>query len=940
MARPLAAAAAEQSGARKRRRRTAPEDEGRAEHGASASDAPEAALDAPIEDGPDAVAVADAAAEWRRDDALSVAPRFQRNSNGYVPGSIVRVACENFVTYDAVEFCPGPYLNMIIGPNGTGKSTVVCAIALGLGWKPEILGRAKDVASFVKLGHESGWVEIELQGFPGQENVVIRRVMFRESSSSDWVLNGRAASAKEINDAVVQFHIDIGNLCTFLPQDKVADFARMSPPRLLQETQRISGHPQLIEWHMQLIELGHTLGRLQTRLDQDRHEHDHLEQRNTVLERDVRRYEERQDLEKREALLQLHVLFAKYREAKERYDAARADREEAKGKLRSQMREVEPVERELRSTEEQSSALREDARRCRERTQQQLLQAKRAAQEKEKLDGDIMALNDQEKHVESTESERRARIAQLRERIASLEEQVADEPVEEDTAKLELRLRSLRTEERSAAADLQDLDTQRVDLSRASNRLLNQMNEARASLSQMDSVRHQRLQILERGDKDSFLAIQWLRKNRNIFQKKVYDPVLIELGISRPEAARAIESCINWPTQRTFVCQCRADYDLFTRELIDRRGWRLNVVEMEGTKALDAYQSPLPLEQVQRLGFSDYAINCIEAPEDILRFLCSSSSLHNIPVAFRGNVDPEAVERARVLRRYIIGDTIFTITYSNYGRRLPQTMSRELKPARNFARSGNLEEKRRAEELVLNLQGELDQTQSQIRDLDQQEQSLRQMRADLVRRRDALMGELHLAKRARNEWEKTRVSLQTERTRLSQEENRPSAAAQRQRLFERRKAKALELAAVAHRLRETLQNLMENRREQDVAVLKELHVDSRIERIKEQLREKNNLVREAQQELETVLEAFSNAKEEALACKDRANALLNESEPSIVEIFQEQHAAHEQESADQLEMQLVRTQAALDVPWGVGANIVETFRERKAKVCDRISRWD
>ena len=392
MARPLAAAAAEQSGARKRRRRTAPEDEGRAEHGAAACDAPDAALDAPIEDGLDAVAAADAAAEWSRDDALSVAPRFQRNSNGYVPGSIVRVACENFVTYDAVEFCPGPYLNMIIGPNGTGKSTVVCAIALGLGWKPAILGRAKDVASFVKLGHESGWVEIELQGFPGQENVVIRRVMFRESSSSDWVLNGRAASAKEINDAVVQFHIDIGNLCTFLPQDKVADFARMSPPRLLQETQRISGHPQLIEWHMQLIELGHTLGRLQMRLDQDRHEHDHLEQRNTVLERDVRRYEERQDLEKRAALLQLHVLFAKYREAKERYDAARADREEAKGKLRSQMREVEPVERELRSTEEQSSALREDARRCRERTQQLLLQAKRAAQEKEKLDGDIMSL--------------------------------------------------------------------------------------------------------------------------------------------------------------------------------------------------------------------------------------------------------------------------------------------------------------------------------------------------------------------------------------------------------------------------------------------------------------------------------------------------------------------------------------------------------------------
>ena len=53
------------------------------------------------------------------------------------PGSIVSVRLENFVTYTAVEFLPGPSLNMIIGPNGTGKSTLVCAICLGLGWSPQ-----------------------------------------------------------------------------------------------------------------------------------------------------------------------------------------------------------------------------------------------------------------------------------------------------------------------------------------------------------------------------------------------------------------------------------------------------------------------------------------------------------------------------------------------------------------------------------------------------------------------------------------------------------------------------------------------------------------------------------------------------------------------------------------------------------------------------------
>lgn len=38
----------------------------------------------------------------------------------------------DFLTYDDAEFRPGPYLNMVLGPNGTGKSSIACAICLGL----------------------------------------------------------------------------------------------------------------------------------------------------------------------------------------------------------------------------------------------------------------------------------------------------------------------------------------------------------------------------------------------------------------------------------------------------------------------------------------------------------------------------------------------------------------------------------------------------------------------------------------------------------------------------------------------------------------------------------------------------------------------------------------------------------------------------------------
>jgi hypothetical protein len=80
-----------------------------------------------------------------REDSMAPAPRQPLkaragfDSNGYKPGAILRIKVINFVTYNSAEFFPGPKLNMVIGPNGTGKSTLVCAICLGLGWGPQVI---------------------------------------------------------------------------------------------------------------------------------------------------------------------------------------------------------------------------------------------------------------------------------------------------------------------------------------------------------------------------------------------------------------------------------------------------------------------------------------------------------------------------------------------------------------------------------------------------------------------------------------------------------------------------------------------------------------------------------------------------------------------------------------------------------------------------------
>lgn len=53
-------------------------------------------------------------------------------------------------------------MNVIVGPNGTGKSTILCAICLALGGKPSIIGRANAIADYIKRGCDKSRIEVEL----------------------------------------------------------------------------------------------------------------------------------------------------------------------------------------------------------------------------------------------------------------------------------------------------------------------------------------------------------------------------------------------------------------------------------------------------------------------------------------------------------------------------------------------------------------------------------------------------------------------------------------------------------------------------------------------------------------------------------------------------------------------------------------------------------
>uniref|UniRef100_A0A8D8TF68 Structural maintenance of chromosomes protein 5 n=2 Tax=Cacopsylla melanoneura TaxID=428564 RepID=A0A8D8TF68_9HEMI len=169
-----------------------------------------------------------------------------------VTGTIVRIKCRNFLTYDSMEVYPGDKLNVIIGPNGTGKSTLACAIVLGLGGKPTVIGRAKQLSAFVKYGESKASVEIELFN-PDAVNYIIKRVLYSQvfdnKNESKWNVNGRQTTEQQVKSLVAKLNIQIDNLCQFLPQDRVQDFAKMNKQQLFYNTLKSIGKILILSIH-------------------------------------------------------------------------------------------------------------------------------------------------------------------------------------------------------------------------------------------------------------------------------------------------------------------------------------------------------------------------------------------------------------------------------------------------------------------------------------------------------------------------------------------------------------------------------------------------------------------------------------------------------------------------------------------------------------------
>ncbi|KAK7878539.1 hypothetical protein WMY93_030375 [Mugilogobius chulae] len=268
----------------------------------------------------------------------------------FVEGSIVRITMKNFLTYDFSVVYPGPNLNMIVGANGTGKSSIVCAICLGLAGKTTVLGRGDKVGLYVKRGCPKGSVEIEL--FKSSGNIVINREIHVENNQSLWMINGKHCNQKAVEEEVKSLRIQVSNLCQFLPQEKVGEFAKMSKIELLEATEKSVGPPEMYTYHCELKNFRNKRKRTGEWCKRKSQFSGKVKQRNERNKHDVNRYyEKKRHLDVIE-LLEKKRPWVEYETARADLDVLKREREEAKRQLNTLKQTHAPMKNRIQQIED------------------------------------------------------------------------------------------------------------------------------------------------------------------------------------------------------------------------------------------------------------------------------------------------------------------------------------------------------------------------------------------------------------------------------------------------------------------------------------------------------------------------------------------------------------------------------------------------------------
>ncbi|XP_055128280.1 structural maintenance of chromosomes protein 5 isoform X3 [Symphalangus syndactylus] len=646
----------------------------------------------------------------RKNSALQL-PVLQ-SSGPFVEGSIVRISMENFLTYDICEVSPGPHLNMIVGANGTGKSSIVCAICLGLAGKPAFMGRADKVGFFVKRGCSRGMVEIEL--FKASGNLVITREIDVAKNQSFWFINKKSTTQKVVEEQVAALNIQVGNLCQFLPQDKVGEFAKLSKIELLEATEKSIGPPEMHRYHCKLKNFREKEKQLETSCKEKTEYLQKMVQRNERYKQDVERFYERKRHLDLIEMLEAKRPWVEYENVRQEYEEVKLVRDRVKEEVRKLKEGQIPITRRIEEMENERHNLEAQIKEKIEELQQALI-----VKQNEELD-------------------RQRRIDNTRKMIEDLQNELK---TTENCENLQPQIDAIANDLRRIQDEKALCEGEIIDKRRERETLEKEKKSVDDHIVRFDSLMNQKEDKLRQRFRDTYDAVLWLRNNRDKFKQRVCEPIMLTINMKDNKNAKYIENHIPSNDLRAFVFESQEDMEVFLKEVRDNKKLRVNAVIAPKSSYADKAPSR-SLNELKQYGFFSYLRELFDAPDPVMSYLCCQYHIHEVPVGTEKTREriERVIEETR-LKQIYTAEEKYVVKTSFYSNKVISSNT-SLKVAQFLTVTVDLEQRRHLEEQLKEIHRKLQAVDSGLtalretsKHLEHKDNELRQKKKELLERK-------------------------------------------------------------------------------------------------------------------------------------------------------------------------------------------------------------
>jgi len=316
----------------------------------------------------------------------------------------------NFLSFyeGTVSFDQG--LTVIVGPNGSGKTSIFHALKFALG-SNEKESRYSKWSDFVRHGASSAEVEVTLT-VDGQDRRLLRKID-RDGIPRAFV-DGRRVRAVDLRSLTESLGLEPDNTLVFMPQERINALRDMDPievRKLVEEGTGLDVSRDRIV--LQETQVTQTRSKLESAIAESKA----VEGEIGLLQRDLARLEKKRSLQRAERELDVEVKWASLDDLVIQIEKVKADIESRESGLSQILNESKSVETSLAEAEQERQALESQL----EGVQREL--------------GAIDAkINEEERRLSRLEDDTKRKVAEVRQ----LEQQIASEKRKKEKLKEDL----------------------------------------------------------------------------------------------------------------------------------------------------------------------------------------------------------------------------------------------------------------------------------------------------------------------------------------------------------------------------------------------------------------------------------------------------------------------------------------------------------------------